>query len=266
MKIRPKAILKFILPYGIIYLYRKYIDYSKSYKKMDSCKKFVFDIILSVGPACRCAYYLKKHGLRFSANPLDWMMMYSLDTVAHLYKTRFNDFFIKFSKDEQKSKEHNCNWYIDIKNDIVSMHYDDVKNNKSFRDKMKTRFEKSEQMLLKAKDICFISNRNEDVNLIKKFTMEIEKLYSGNITYINIRNNKEMNNSINEIDFHKEKISKKSTLLEYEFNDTHPKGDLLKENPEAWIGNYVLWDKIMKKVSIKKQMCFLVYLLRGLNE
>ncbi|MDR0382433.1 MAG: papain-like cysteine peptidase, partial [Spirochaetaceae bacterium] len=189
MKIHPKKIIKAILPYGIIVLHKKYNEYRKLYKKTAVNEKNVFDIILSVGVACRATHYLKKHGLRLCANPLDWMMSYSLETVVHLYKTKFDDFFIDFVKDKEKSLEHNCHWYIDRKNKIVSMHYDNVENDSAmFRKMMKNRFEKINKLLLSANKICFISHRNDDINVLKDFLNEMGKLYSGKITYINIRN------------------------------------------------------------------------------
>jgi hypothetical protein len=189
MKMHLKKIIKAILPYGIIVLHKKYSEYRKFYEKSTVKKEYIFDIILSVGVACRAAYYLKKHGLRLCANPLDWMMSYSLDTVVHLYKTKFDDFFIDFVKDKEKSLEHNCHWYMDSKNEITSMHYDIGDGNIMFREMMKNRFKKINKLLLSASKICFISYRNDDINVLKNFLNEIGELYSGKITYINIRNN-----------------------------------------------------------------------------
>lgn len=190
MKIHLKKIIKTILPYGIIVLHKKYSEYRKYYKKSNIQKENIFDIILSVGGACRPAYYLKKHGLRLCANPLDWMMSYSLDTVVHLYRTKFDDFFMDFTEDNEKSLEHNCHWYVDNRNKIISMHYDNVKNeNEIFRKMMRDRFEKINKLLLSANRICFISCRNDDINILKNFLIEMGKLYFGKITYINIRNN-----------------------------------------------------------------------------
>jgi hypothetical protein len=226
-------------------------------------KEFVFDIILSVGAACKTAHYLKRHGLRFCANPLDWMMSYSLDTVIHLYKTGFNDFFMDFVDDKQKSLEHNCHWYTDSRNNIISMHYDDIeKDNETFRAKMKNRFEKINQSLLNANSICFISCRNEDINIFKEFLKEIGKMYFGKITYINIKNNKEVVISP-PIKYYKEKVSERLELIEYEFNDIHPKGDDLKINGDAWKGNYIVWDNIMEKISLRNKINFLKYLFKG---
>jgi hypothetical protein len=188
MKTFARNIIKAILPYGVIILHRKYKDYVKLYKHNTIKKEFVFDICLSVGSACRPAHYLKKHGLRFCASPLDWMMRYSLDTVIYLYKTGFNDFFMSFIKDEEKGRD----WYIDNKNNITSIHYGDIGNNsEAFRKMMKDRFKKINRMLLNAKNICFISNRNENIIVFERFLKDISGIYSGKITYINIRNNQE---------------------------------------------------------------------------
>jgi len=256
-----KKVIKFFLPYGIIVLYRQYNEYLKYAKKYQNIQKeFIFDIILSVGDACRPANYLKKHNLRFYANPLDWMMSYSLDTVIHLYETKFNDFFVDFVEDKQKSLEKNCSWYIDNKNNIISMHYTDLEsNNRLFRDKMKDRFEKINSILLNANKICFISNRAESIDVCKKFLEKMAEMYSGNITYINIKDNKDMSIA-SPIKRYEEKISDKLNIIEYEFNDIHPQGGDLKTNRAAWTGNYVIWDNIMKEIAIKK-MRVLSYLL-----
>ena len=222
-------------------------NFVKSRKKEKSQKEFAYDIVLSVGEHCRPMYYLKKHGLRFCANPLDSMGFYSLDAVIHLFKTGFNDFFEDFVKDEQKSLQDNYNWYYDTKNNITSRYYDDVEsNNADFREKMKNRFEKINKILLNANKICFISCRNEDVDVFKNFLHEMDKMYSGRITFINIRDNREIDN----VKFYKEKISEKSDLIEYEFKDVHPDGDDLTINKDAWYGNYVIWDNIIEKISI----------------
>ncbi|MBF4468082.1 MAG: hypothetical protein ISP01_01625 [Methanobrevibacter arboriphilus] len=51
------------------------------------------DFIISLGPACRVAHYLRENNLRYVANPLDWMMNYNLESVIHWFKNDFDDFF-----------------------------------------------------------------------------------------------------------------------------------------------------------------------------
>jgi len=67
---------------------------------------------------------------------------------------------------------------------------------------------------------------------------EMEKMYPGKITYINIRNQEEKDNS--NIKVYEEKISEKLYLIEYEFKDVHPQGSDSKINKDAWMGNYTI--------------------------
>jgi len=252
MKRSLKKILKKFLPNDIIVLHRKYEDYKRIYKNKKE-KEYVFDVIFSAGIACRPAHYLKKHGLRVCANPLDWMH-YSLDTVIHLYQTKFADFFTDFVEDKQKS-----HWFVDIKNNIITTHYPNIGNdNKTFREIMKNRFERVNKRLLKANKICFIANRDESIENFSKFLKEMGSMYSGKITCINIRNNQKINDIILST---REKITEKLELIEYEFNDVHPDGGNNDSNPNFWHGNVYLWDSLFEKISIKTN--FLSYLLRN---
>ncbi|MGB5417615.1 DUF1796 family putative cysteine peptidase, partial [Algibacter sp.] len=178
---RIKNILKLFLPYGIIVLHKKHKEYKKTYAE----KEHHFDIIFSVGIACRPAHYLKKYKLRLCSNPLDWMMSYSLETTAHLYQSKFNDFFIEFEE-----KGENSNIFFDKKNEITSLHFSEIgTDNNAFNKKMKNRFKRANKRLKKADKICFISNRNENVNLFSDFLKKMGTIYSGEITLINIKNN-----------------------------------------------------------------------------
>jgi hypothetical protein len=51
-------------------------------------------------------------------------------------------------------------------------------------------------------------------------------------------------------------------FIEYEFRDVHPKGDDLKTNGDAWIGNHTIWDKIMERITLKNKINFFSYLFR----
>jgi hypothetical protein len=185
------------------------------------------------------------------------MMSYSLDTVIHLYKSKFNDFFSEFAEDEQKSLEYRCRWFTDTKNSIVSQHYAGLeKDNGAFRKKMKKRFERLDRVLANAKRICFLSCRNDNISILRNFLKRMGEMYCGEITYINIRHGKEQESPIK----YREEISEKLILIEYKFNDIHPKGDNLKTNGEAWTGNYIIWDSIVEKMSINRKTNFFAYL------
>lgn len=246
MKKKIIKILKTFLPYGVIVLKRKYITNKK--------KEYVFDAIFSVGNFCRPAEYLKEHELRLCANPLDWMMLYSLETVVHLYQSKFNDFFTEFSADQQKP-----NWFIDIKNNITSIHYKDIgQDDQSFNIMMKKRFEKVNQKLLKANQICFISQRNESQDTFSDFLKKMGNIYSGKITVINIKHNEKIDGIIIPAKCSKHKVSEKLELIEYEFNDVHPNGKEEEKNPDFWLGNVNVWNSIIEKIAIKRS--FISYL------
>ena len=68
-------------------------------KKLDTeIEQIEVDGIFSIGDNCRPAHYLREHKLRTKAAPLDWMMKYSLDTVLHLFETKFTDFFVNIKE------------------------------------------------------------------------------------------------------------------------------------------------------------------------
>ena len=241
------------LPYGLILLRRRYQDYKK-FKNKEG-KEYDFDVIFSIGRACRPARYLKDHELRFYANPLDWMMSYSLDTVIHLYQTKFNDFFLHFSADKT-----NSNWFIDIKNSITSIHYAEIGlDPQAFNRKMKNRFKTVHKKLKKSNKICFISNRNENTKVFSDFLNEMSKIYSGKITLINIKSNNEIDGNLSLIKHDKIDISERLELIEYEFNDVNKNGTDKNINPDFWLGNEDLWNSIVKKISLK--INFISYLL-----
>jgi hypothetical protein len=121
---------------------------------------------------------------------------------------------------------------------------------------MKRRFERLDQVLTKAKRICFISCRSDNISILKNFLKRMGEMYYGEIAYINIRHGKEQASPIK----HREEISDKLILIEYEFNDIHPKGDNLKTNGEAWTGNYIIWDSIVEKMSVNRKTNFFAYL------
>ena len=223
---------------------KKYRNYKIKYKNV----AFAFDMVLSIGRSCRPAHYLQKYGLKFYTNPLDWMGGYSLDTVIHLHQTKFDDFFIEFMKDEQ-----NPCYFFDVRNNIRSTHYEDIEsNNEIFRKEIRNRFEKTSKKLTNANKICFISNRDEDIDVLSDFLKEMSNLYAGKITYINIRHNEEIDGTILPVKYKKEKLSKKLELIEYEFNDVYTNANVEQYNLNFWKGNICLWDSIVEKISIRK--------------
>ncbi|RXR17687.1 hypothetical protein EQG63_09355 [Flavobacterium amnicola] len=252
MKRKLKKSLKMFLPYGIVALQEKHKDY-----KVKKEKEYVFDVIFSLGNACRPAYHLQKHQLRFCANPLDWMMSYSLDTVIHLYQTKFNDFFLDYVEVPQK-----MDWFTDVKNNVTSIHYPEIgTDNKEFNIKMKNRFEIANKNLIKANKIGFICNRNDDQIAFSDFLKKMGEMYSGEITLIHIKHNEEIDGIRTPIKCSKTKISERLKLIEYEFNDVHENGNDKINNPDFWHGNVRIWNSIVGKIAVRQN--FISYLLKS---
>lgn len=240
------------LPYGIVALKEKHKEY-----KVKKKNEYVFDVIFSLGNACRPAYHLQKHQLRFCANPLDWVMSYSLDNAAHLYQTKFNDFFLDYVEVPDKK-----DWFTDIKNNVTSIHYSEIGiDNKAFNIKMKNRFEIANKSLIKADKIGFFCNRNDDHIAFFDFLKKMGDIYSGEITLIHIKHNEAIDGILTPIKCTKKKISERLEFIEYEFNDVHENGNDKINNPDFWLGNVRLWDNIIGKITVKQN--FISYLLKS---
>jgi hypothetical protein len=237
-----KKLVKNILPYELVI-------YHKSQKKKvvyEVSKKY--DIILSIGPACRVAYYLKKCSLRLCAAPLDWMMSYSLKTVLHLIETDFNDFFKDYYEDNKQVQRNGGRWVVDRGNNIISLHYDEAfDNNIKFREMMTHRWYNTRKHLREAKDILFLSNRQDSIKKIRDFASKLSNIYRGNITFINIRDT-----YISGIQSEIYRINDHVEIIEYKYNDKHPLGWEKKDNEEFYIGNYIIWEKILGKIGLKQ--------------
>jgi len=247
-----KKSLKMFLPYGIVALQEKHKDY-----RVKKEKEYVFDVIFSLGNACRPAYHLQKNQLRFFANPLDWVTSYTLDTAVYMYQSEFNDFYIDFEEDSIKK-----GWFNDVKNNFTTLHYPEIGiDNKAFNLKMKKRFEKVNKHLIKANKIGFICNRNDNHIAFSDFLKKMSEMYTGEITLIHIKHNEEIDGIRTPIKCTKIKVSERLELVEYEFNDVHEKGNDKINNPEFWHGNVQLWNRIMGKIAVKQN--FISYLLKS---
>ncbi|MDR1721870.1 MAG: papain-like cysteine peptidase, partial [Methanobrevibacter sp.] len=138
------------------------------------------DFIISMGPACRQAHYLRKHNLRHVVNPLDWMMGYSLDSAIHWFKNDFDDFFLEI--EENKQNENTAvgyRWIIDKYSETVSIHHfpidrDLTSIHEKFLKIMKKRSKRMIKIIKKSNNILFISNRNQPKEDFYKFLREFK--------------------------------------------------------------------------------------------
>ena len=229
---------------------------SDNSKVFDSDDTITADIFVSLGPACREAHYLRDENLRLASFPLDWMLDYSLETVIHLLKTGFNDFFTDIEEGEYRRKNSNyC--IIDTKNHITSLHHFSRKMSipdakKAFHTTMQKRYKRLDSYLRQAETICFICNRiyddscsDELVNFLKEF----DKIYPNKtVTLVNI-NKKD----IPDIKIAKRQVAPNLLIKEYTFKDIHTNGDNPETNYERWRGNEAIWRLLVKKMKLTEK-------------
>lgn len=217
-------------------------------------KENYYDVCISVGDACHPAFHMVTNDLRDKAHPLDWQKDYSLDTVIHLFETKFADFFVDIEEGNLAGDgEHR--WIKDIKNDIVSIHHFstevDIKvTQKEFVKLMQKRFVSLEDELKKAKRVLLISKRTDGIEKLKKFIRDFWGLYPHlEIKLINIQNDEQM--ALDECKTVQHILDDALTIQEYYFNDaydskTHEKAD--------WPGNEVMWGVVLKNCFHKRKM------------
>ena len=222
-------------------------------QNLNSDTTTVADIFISLGPACREAHYLRDENLRLASFPLDWMLDYSLETVIHLFKTGFSDFFTDIEEGEYIRKNNNyC--IIDTKNHITSLHHFSRKMSiqdakKAFHTTMQKRYKHLDDYLKQAETICFICNRiyadscsDELVNFLKEF----DKIYPNKtVTLVNI-NKKD----ISDIKIAKRQVAPNLLIKEYTFKDIHINGDNPEINYDRWRGNEKIWRQLVKKMKL----------------
>lgn len=54
--------------------------------------KKVYDLIVSIGSKCKCAYNLRRNGLQLEAFPFDWIYVPKIATIEQLFVTDFASF------------------------------------------------------------------------------------------------------------------------------------------------------------------------------
>lgn len=214
-----------------------------------------FDVVFSLGPHCRPAYYLQLCGLRTLAYPLDWQGC-SIESALHLYETNFNDFFVQY-KDLSKLKtnciEEGLRYVVDVKNNIISMHH--IKYNmpldeavSAFKKIMIKRYNRRDKNLNKANSILIVCNYNKKLSTLIQFLIRFSKIYKNKkITLINIHSRKNGKNR------HVHIINDNLSIIEYFFNDINKDGMDPKYNKNFWLGNEEKWIEIINSYSLSKK-------------
>lgn len=204
------------------------------------------DLIFSIGPACRPAYYLKITFLRTFACPLDWQMNYSLDTCLHLFQTNFQTFFSEIQENTQKKGAHNNRRIIDTLNSITSIHHFGIdtpiaKAQTNFRSVMTKRYEQLHSAILKSHTVGLICNRDDTLENLSAFLLSFGHIYP-NVKFIliNVRNRKDADS----VSMHEYSISSQLTIREYSFHDQYTGADYVEQR--TWIGNFDAWNNVLQ--------------------
>ena len=209
------------------------------------------DFVMSVGPACRPAQQVKHAGLRFTAAPMDWMQLYPLEAVTHIYETGFADFFAEIediTPDPTKKKRR----VVDTKNDICSIHHFPAnvplaKGQKDVRKTMAKRYKRIHGFLRSAERICFVCNREDSPAELLEFMEDFGRIYpKAEMVMCNMRHRDTDGISVAKYG------SGKCTVYEASFRDVNPAGADIALNPEAWHGNTPRWQEVLCHVHLSE--------------
>lgn len=210
------------------------------------------DFVMSVGPACRPAQQIKHAGLRFTAAPMDWMQLYPLQAVTHIFATEFADFFAEIEDITPEPGKKNRR-VVDTKNDICSIHHFPAKDSleqaqKEVRKTMTNRYKRIHSILRKAERICFVCNREDSTEQLLAFMQDFGSIYpNAEIVMVNMRHTDTDGISMTK---HTEGSC---TVYEACFRDENPKGTDIAANPDAWHGNTPRWQQVLSHVHLSKQ-------------
>lgn len=209
------------------------------------------DFVMSVGPACRPAQQLKFAGLRFTASPMDWMQLYPLEAVTHIYATGFSDFFVEVQDITPEPGKKNRR-VVDTKNDICSIHHFPGKisleqGQKNVRKTMTKRYRRIHSILRKAKRICFVCNREDSPQKLLAFLAAFGQIYpQAELVMVNMRHQDTDGISV-------EKYTEQNyCLYEAHFRDENPNGTDIAHNPDAWHGNTPCWQEVLRHIQLSQ--------------
>lgn len=210
------------------------------------------DFVMSVGPACRPAQQVKHAGLRFTAAPMDWMQLYPLQAVTHIFETGFGDFFAEVEDITPESGKKNRR-VVDTKNDICSIHHFPAaktleQGQQEVRKTMTKRYKRIHSILSKAQRICFVCNREDSPRALLDFMADFGRIYpEAALVMVNVRHADTDGLTM-------EKYSRDHcTLYEAIFRDENPKGTDITRNPEAWHGNTPRWQQVLSHVHLSER-------------
>jgi len=216
---------------------------------LNELNQLPMDFVMSVGPACRPAQQIKHAGLRFTAAPMDWMQLYPLEAVTHIFSTEFSDFFAEIEDITTEPGKKNRR-VVDTKNNICSIHHFPAKDSlekaqKDVRKTMRKRYRRIHAILRKAERICFVCNREDSPEALLAFMTAFGSIYpQAELVMVNMRNADTDGISMEKY------TDGRCCLYETIFRDENPMGSDIRLNPEAWHGNTPRWQQVLKHVHL----------------
>lgn len=206
------------------------------------------DVFISLGDACRPAYWLKKAGLRKYTLPFDWMMNYNLDLVLDTLKRPNLNWFDDFSeKPTQSSSKRNVQ---DNVSKMISLHHFPQDYSVSeylpvFKSIFARRQKRFVKILSNYKNVCFVMNRTDFVTDIYNVIKQICDMYpETHFSVINVRQDASNNNII------KYQLNERCVLYDIHFNDVNENGSDKNTNGMFWIGNTEFWTNLMQNLHL----------------
>ena len=212
-------------------------DFVKEHKK----KKYI-DFMLSIGLNCKPAINIMSNGFRFFSSPLDFVEVRTIESVLHLFESKFDSFFSNYKIDFSKKTATGCYWIDDLTNEIYTIHFMKkgmpiLESYRKFKEAMNLRAKRLDDRLKKVSKIVIVSQRPESKEELTWFLNEFSNLYPNLcIDFINMRNDMKM--SFDEIKVLNVLDDEKLSYTEYTFNDTRK----CLVVPE---GNIEMWSKIL---------------------
>ncbi len=209
------------------------------------------DFVLSAGPACRPAQQIKMAGLRFTAAPMDWMQLYPLDTVTHIFATGFADFFAEIEEEPTTGKKKRRVW--DTGNTICSIHHFPADRSleaaqKDVRKTMTKRYKRIHGFMKSAERICFVCNREDSPEQLLDFLAAFGALYpKAHMVMVNMRHTDTDGIALTKHE------APGCTLYEAAFRDVHPDGTDLAVNPNTWHGSTPCWQEVLGHVHLSER-------------
>jgi len=220
----------------------------KKFDNLDSLPVIKAQAFISLGDACRPAFWLKSFNLRNCSLPFDWMMGYSLSAVIDTITNGVDDWFKQYVEESTDTVKSNRR-VKDTNSKMISLHafpmtctVDEYKP--EFYAKFKRRYSRLKSILENSNILCFLSNRSDSIKDFTEFAEKLHKIFPHTrFIFINIRH------SLDKNDITRYYLNSKSVMYDISANDTNTEE---KENTssEPWWGNVHLWKNVCKNLHI----------------